>query len=54
VRIGTHPLGIGIYEFDMFGERHTGVMADEVLQVLPEAVIQDAAGYYMVRYDLLV
>jgi hypothetical protein len=54
VRIGTHPLGIGIYEFDMFGERRTGVMADEVLQVLPEAVIQDAAGYYMVRYDLLV
>jgi hypothetical protein len=39
VRIGTHPLGIGIYEYDIDGSRQRGVMADEVLTVLPEAVL---------------
>ena len=54
VRIGTHPLGIGLYEYDIFGERQRGVMADEVEQVMPEAVITHSTlGYKMVRYDLL-
>jgi len=30
VRTGTHPLGIGLYEYDIFGERQRGVMAAEV------------------------
>lgn len=52
VRIGTHPLGIGIYEYDIFGHRDIGVMADEVLTVKPEAVIQ-GPGYLMVDYGAL-
>jgi hypothetical protein len=54
VRIGTHPLGIGLYEYDIFGERQRGVMADEVEQVMPEAVTtHPTLGYKMVRHDLL-
>ena len=54
VRIGTHALGIGLYEYDIFGERQLGVMADEVEQVMPEAVTtHPTLGYKMVRYDLL-
>lgn len=30
VRVGDHPLGIGIYEYEIFGQRQRGVMADEV------------------------
>jgi len=52
-RIGTHPLGIGVYEYDIFGERQTGVMADEVEKVKPEAVLTHADGYKMVNYGLL-
>jgi hypothetical protein len=53
VRIGTHPLGIGIYEYDIFGQRQRGVMAQEVEQVLPEAVVEHPAGFKMVNYGLL-
>ncbi len=53
-RVGTHPLGIGIYEFDyVWGEHATGVMADEVRRVKPEAVLRDASGYDMVDYSKL-
>jgi len=53
VRVGTHPLGIGIYEYDIFGERQRGVMADEVETVMPEAVATHSSGYKMVNYGLL-
>jgi hypothetical protein len=53
VRVGTHPLGIGVYEYDIFGERQRGVMADEVENVLPEAVITRPNGYKMVNYGML-
>jgi hypothetical protein len=54
VRVGTHPLGIGIYEYDIFDRRERGVMADEVEQVKPEAVAIDPAdGYKMVYYGML-
>jgi len=53
VRVGTHPLGIGIYEYDIFGERQRGVMADEVESVLPEAVVTRPNGYKMVNYGML-
>jgi hypothetical protein len=53
VRVGTHPLGIGIYEYDIFGERQRGVMADEVQAVLPEAVTTHESGYQMVNYGML-
>lgn len=53
VQIGTHPLGIGIYEYDIFGHRTQGVMADEVQAVMPDAVIQSGSGYLMVDYGKL-
>lgn len=50
VRIGTHPLGIGIYEFDIFGRRERGVMAQEVAAVKPSAVARMPNGYLAVNY----
>jgi hypothetical protein len=53
VRLGTHSLGIGIYAYDIFGERQIGVMADEVEQVKPEAVLTHSSGFKMVNYGAL-
>ena len=61
VRIGEHPLGIGLYLFDYrpqyrecgASDRQFGVMADEVEIVLPEAVVIDPDGYKMVNYAML-
>ena len=52
VRIGTHPLGIGLYEFSYLGQksRHIGVMAQEVLTVTPYAVATGTDGFYRVDY----
>lgn len=52
VRVGTHPLGIGVYEYDIFGRRQVGVMADEVEKVMPEAVV-DVGGFKAVDYGML-
>jgi hypothetical protein len=49
-RIGTHKLGIGIYEYDIEGRHEIGVMAQEVQNVMPEAVIHHPDGYLMVQY----
>ena len=60
-KIGSHPLGIGLYLFDYkpqyrqqcgFG-RQFGVMADEVETVFPEAVTVHPDGYRMVNYTML-
>jgi hypothetical protein len=61
VRIGEHPLGFGIYLFqylpehqESFGHgRRFGVMADEVEDVVPQAVALRPDGYKMVDYGLL-
>ena len=61
IRIGTHPLGIGLYLFDYKAEyrerwghgKQLGVMADEVGTVLPEAVVMHPEGYEMVDYGML-
>ena len=53
VRLGTHPIGVGIYEYDIFGSRQIGVMAQELMEVMPEAVIQHPSGYLMVNYGRL-
>lgn len=53
VRVGTHPRGIGVYEYDIGGKRTRGVMADEVEQVLPGAVVTGHDGYKMVNYGML-
>ena len=52
-RVGTHPLGVGVYEYDIDGHRERGVMAQEVLQVKPEAVTMRDDGFYMVNYGAL-
>lgn len=49
-RIGTHALGIGVYEYDIFGRRERGVMAQELLRVKPSAVSQHPSGFLMVDY----
>jgi hypothetical protein len=61
VRVGTHPLGFGLYLFDYkppyrdaWGHgRQFGVMADEVEAVMPEAISVAADGYRMVDYRML-
>ena len=53
VKIGTHPIGVGIYEYDIFGGRQIGVMAQELLEVMPDAVHQHPSGYLMVDYGRL-
>lgn len=60
-RIGYHPCGIALYLFeykpeyrDAWGHgRQFGVMADEVEQVMPEAVSFHPDGYKMVNYAML-
>ena len=52
-RVGTHPIGIGIYEYDIFGERQRGVMAQELLKIMPEAVSVHDSGFYQVDYSKL-
>lgn len=53
VKVGDHPFGIGIYEYDIFGNRERGVMAQELMQVMPNAVHQHPSGYFMVDYGRL-
>ena len=61
VRIGVHPLGIGLYLFEYKPEyretwghgRKFGVMADEVESVMPEAVSVHSEGYRVVNYAML-
>lgn len=53
VRVGTHPRGVGIYEYDLFGNRERGVMAHEVLKVAPELVGVSPSGYLTVDYGRL-
>lgn len=52
VRIGTTPGGIPIYDYKFGGiipER--GVLAQDLLTLLPEAVSVHSSGYYMVDYS---
>lgn len=53
VRIGTHPLGVGWYAYDIDGKRTEGVMADEVLTLRPQAVARGDDGYLRVNYGAL-
>lgn len=52
-RIGTHKKGFGIYEYIKFGQREIGVLAQEVMQILPKAVTHHTTGYLMVNYSML-
>jgi hypothetical protein len=52
--VGELPGGEGLYEWtykgDPSGERHTGVMAQEVERTNPGAVVTHPSGYKMVDY----
>lgn len=55
-QIGEYPNGLPMYEFSYIANpraRYRGVMADDVLDFMPEAVVRDHDGYMAVRYDLL-
>jgi hypothetical protein len=54
-RVGELPSGIPVYEFRFIGTEdvHRGVIADEVLPIIPKAVTTDEDGYYMVDYSML-
>lgn len=51
-RVGTHRLGIGVYDYDIFGRRERGVMAHEVADVMPEAVRKNG-DFYQVNYSMI-
>lgn len=54
VRVGSTPSGIPTYLFRYNSDPeqvHFGVMADEVLPVIPEAVVVGDDGFYMVDYS---
>jgi hypothetical protein len=50
---GISPTGISIYEFSLepAGQRYRGVMAQELLETHPEAVVMDNDGFYGVKYS---
>jgi len=61
VKVGDHPLGIGLYLFDYKASycetcghgRQFGVMADEVEAVMPGAVSVHPNGHKQVNYAML-
>jgi hypothetical protein len=61
VKVGQHPLGLGIYLFrykapysELYGShRRVGVMADEVAEIYPDAVSRHEDGYLRVDYGRL-
>jgi hypothetical protein len=52
VKVGEDRRGFGIYEYDIFGHRERGVMAQEVEKIIPDAV-SDQLGWKMVDYARL-
>jgi len=53
--VGATVHGLALYEFRYRGRAgvYEGVMAQDVLAVMPEAVVKGSNGYYAVNYDLL-
>ena len=53
--LGKLPNGLKLYKFKYLWSdvEWVGVMAQDVLKVMPEAVITGKDGFYRVRYDLL-
>lgn len=49
-RVGTHAIGVGIYDYTMMGMPQRGVIAQEVEAVRPDLVKRHANGYLMVNY----
>lgn len=55
VKVGELEDGLGVYEYDIFGERQRGVMADEVKKLRPWAYVQNYldSGFDAVKYGAL-
>ena len=49
-RVGTHPIGVGIYSYTMMGMPQRGVIAQEVQAVRPDLVRRHANGFLQVNY----
>jgi hypothetical protein len=49
-RVGTHPIGVGIYTYTMMGMPQRGVIAQEVQAVRPDLVKRHANGFLQVNY----
>jgi len=54
VKVGEYADGLGAYEYDIFGQRQRGVMADEVAEHYPEALGPEANGFATVNYGRLM
>jgi len=54
-QIGTTVFGLPLYRFSYLGSDRmfTGVMAQDVLAVMPGAVSRNPAGFYRVDYRML-
>jgi hypothetical protein len=54
-QVGTTAHNLPLYTFNYLGEDdlYEGVMAQDVLKVMPAAVIVGEDGYYRVKYDML-
>ena len=52
-KTGVSPSGIPIYEFNYIGSnnRYSGAMAQDLLEINPDAVTMDTSGYYKVNYN---
>jgi hypothetical protein len=55
LEVGKTALGLPLYQFRYLGgtERFEGVMAQDVIEKMPEAVIMRDDGYYRVDYARL-
>ena len=53
VRLADHPRGFGLYEYDIGNRHEIGVLAQEILTVMPEAVIRTPSGLMKVDYERL-
>jgi len=55
-RVGTLDNGLGVYSYRLKGENHyqIGVMAQEVAEVHPEAIVHDPSGFMKVDYQRAV
>lgn len=49
-RVGTHPCGVGIYDYEVMGYRQRGVIAQELMTVRPDLVRMHESGYLTVNY----
>ena len=54
-QVGTTAHNLPLYAFRYVGndEQYEGVMAQDVLEVMPSAVSVGKDGYYRVRYEML-